>query len=113
MSSRGAPRDLGHHRLARFLGVPRNEIPYVRHNFRSLNRNFPRIRSHVCLRPNNLRTFQSTMANKIDAFGSVSSLSTAAGEFKINRLDALEKQGFCDLDKVPFSIKVLLESAPV
>src|SRR5215471_8061172 len=51
------------------------------------------------------------MANKIDAFGSVSSLSTAAGEFKINRLDVLEKQGLCDLDKLPFSIKVLLEAA--
>ena len=44
-------------------------------------------------------------------FGSRSTLSTAAGDVGIYRLDALTKAGIGHLDKLPFSIKVLLESA--
>src|SRR3954463_6236823 len=50
------------------------------------------------------------MANKIDAFGSVSTLSSKAGEVKIARLNKLAELGLGNLDKLPFSIKVLLES---
>src|SRR5687767_12046028 len=50
------------------------------------------------------------MANKIDAFGSVSTLSTKAGDVRIARLNKLAELGLGDLDKLPFSIKVLLES---
>ena len=50
------------------------------------------------------------MANKIDAFGSVSNLSTKAGDVKIARLNKLAEAGIGNLDKLPFSIKVLLES---
>ncbi|HEV7300785.1 MAG TPA: aconitate hydratase AcnA [Tepidisphaeraceae bacterium] len=45
-----------------------------------------------------------------NAFGSESKLSTKAGEVTISRLDALSKAGVGDLSKLPFSIKVLLES---
>src|SRR4051812_34059696 len=50
------------------------------------------------------------MANKIDPFGASATLKTKAGEFKIARLNRLAEQGLGDLDKLPFSIKVLLES---
>jgi aconitate hydratase len=53
---------------------------------------------------------QITMANKIDSFGASAILSTKAGDVQISRLDALEKRGLANLDKLPFSIKVLLES---
>lgn len=45
-----------------------------------------------------------------NAFGSESKISTKAGEVTISRLDALTKAGVGDLSKLPFSIKVLLES---
>src|SRR4051812_36523265 len=50
------------------------------------------------------------MANKIDAFGAVSTLSSKAGDFKIARLNKLAELGLGNLDKLPFSIKILLES---
>jgi len=50
------------------------------------------------------------MANKIDAFGAVSTLSSKAGDFKIARLNKLSELGLGNLDKLPFSIKILLES---
>ena len=50
------------------------------------------------------------MANKIDAFGSVTTLSSKAGDVKIARLNKLSELGLGNLDKLPFSIKVLLES---
>src|SRR5678815_4310319 len=50
------------------------------------------------------------MANKIDAFGSAATLSTKAGDVKIARLNKLSELGLGNLDKLPFSIKVLLES---
>jgi aconitate hydratase len=50
------------------------------------------------------------MANKIDAFGASATLSSKAGDIKISRLNKLAELGLGDLDKLPFSIKVLLES---
>jgi aconitate hydratase len=50
------------------------------------------------------------MSRKTDPFGTVSTLTTKAGELKIARLSKLAELGFGDLDKLPFSIKVLLES---
>src|SRR5438552_11317797 len=50
------------------------------------------------------------MAQKIDAFGASATLTSKAGEVKISRLQRLAEQGLGDLDKLPFSIKVLLES---
>jgi aconitate hydratase len=43
-------------------------------------------------------------------FGSSAKLSSKAGNVTIHRLDALTKSGIGHLDKLPFSIKVLLES---
>lgn len=45
-----------------------------------------------------------------DPFGARSSLKTAAGEVTMARLDALEKAGVCTLAKLPYSIRILLES---
>jgi aconitate hydratase len=56
------------------------------------------------------RERQKIMANKIDAFGAVSTLSSKAGDFKIARLNKLAELGLGNLDKLPFSIKILLES---
>src|SRR5215210_6210381 len=50
------------------------------------------------------------MANINNPFGSESTLSTKAGNFKIFRLRRLQELGLGNLDKLPFSIKVLLES---
>ena len=50
------------------------------------------------------------MADKIDAFGSVSTPTSKAGDVKIYRLAKLAESGIGDLSKLPFSIKVLLES---
>src|SRR3954468_22750842 len=50
------------------------------------------------------------MATKIDAFGASATLSSKAGEVRISRLNRLSELGLGDLDKLPFSIKVLLES---
>jgi aconitate hydratase len=51
------------------------------------------------------------MANTQDKFGAKSRLASKAGDVTIYRLDALRKQGFSGIDRMPFSIKVLLESA--
>jgi aconitate hydratase len=50
------------------------------------------------------------MPNVKNPFGSESILSTKAGDVKIYRLAALAQQGIGHLEKLPFSIKVLLES---
>ncbi|MCB1140371.1 MAG: aconitate hydratase, partial [Leptospiraceae bacterium] len=42
---------------------------------------------------------------------SLHSLKTSSGEVKIHRLDIIEKEGLGSLDKLPFSIRVLLETA--
>src|ERR1700712_2874915 len=51
------------------------------------------------------------MPQKTNPFGSESTLSTKAGDVKIYRLNKLTELGIGHLDKLPFSIKVLLESA--
>ena len=48
------------------------------------------------------------MSNKNDHFAARSTLATAMGEREIYRLDALKDMG--DIDRLPMSIKVLLES---
>src|SRR4051812_22039175 len=50
------------------------------------------------------------MATKIDSFGASATLSSKAGDVKISRLKRLSELGLGDLSKLPFSIKVLLES---
>src|SRR5437763_1569461 len=50
------------------------------------------------------------MASKTNPFGAESTLSTKAGDVKIFRLNKLTESGIGHLDKLPFSIKVLLES---
>ncbi len=45
-----------------------------------------------------------------NSFGAEAKLVTKAGEFTIYRLRALAEQGIGNIDKLPFSIKVLLES---
>lgn len=45
-----------------------------------------------------------------DAFGARSTLRTAAGAASIYRFDTLEKSGIGNISRLPFSIKVLLES---
>ena len=51
------------------------------------------------------------MATTSNPFGSQSTLKSLAGEVKYFRLDKLTEAGIGHLDKLPFSIKVLLESA--
>ncbi|HWE04705.1 MAG TPA: aconitate hydratase [Tepidisphaeraceae bacterium] len=50
------------------------------------------------------------MAILNDPFGAVGKLSTKAGDVRIYRLNRLKEAGIADVDKLPFSIKVLLES---
>jgi aconitate hydratase len=51
------------------------------------------------------------MANNNNPFGSQSTLTSKAGDVRICRLNALAEQGIGNLETLPFSIKVLLESA--
>src|SRR5687768_12070721 len=44
-------------------------------------------------------------------FGAEAKLSTKAGDLTVHRLDALKKAGVGDIDRLPYSIKVVLESA--
>jgi len=44
-------------------------------------------------------------------FGAGDKLKTARGEYKIYRLDKLEADGHTQLDRLPFSIRILLEGA--
>ncbi len=46
-----------------------------------------------------------------DNFNARDTLKTDGGEYTFYRLDALEKVGLVDLKKLPFSIRILLESA--
>jgi aconitate hydratase len=50
------------------------------------------------------------MAKTLNLFGAQATLNSKAGDFTIYRLDALSKAGIGNVDKLPFSIKVLLES---
>src|SRR5258706_1829129 len=49
------------------------------------------------------------MAQTLSLFGAEATLNSKAGDMKIYRLDALSKAGVGNVDKLPFSIKVLLE----
>ncbi|MBU81534.1 MAG: aconitate hydratase AcnA [Chloroflexi bacterium] len=46
-----------------------------------------------------------------DSFGARASLQTPSGEFTYYRLAALKEQGVVDIDRLPFSIRILLENA--
>src|SRR3954467_861954 len=50
------------------------------------------------------------MAKTLNLFGAEATLNSKAGDLKIYRLDALSKAGVGNVNKLPFSIKVLLES---
>lgn len=51
------------------------------------------------------------MAKKPDHFGARGTLKTAAGQVSLFRLNKLTEQGIGHVDKLPFSIKILLENA--
>src|SRR3954453_23664802 len=51
-----------------------------------------------------------SMAKILNLFGAEATLNSKAGDLTIYRLDALSKAGVGNVDKLPFSIKVLLES---
>src|SRR3954462_12040929 len=45
-----------------------------------------------------------------NAFGAIDTLQLSTGPATIHRLSVLQKQGVADIDKLPFSIRVLLEN---
>jgi len=45
-----------------------------------------------------------------NSFGTRDKLGVGAQTFEIHRLEALEKQGLCNLAKLPFSLRILLEN---
>ena len=45
-----------------------------------------------------------------DSFGSRSEIKTKTGSANLYRLDALEKQGICNISELPYSIRILLEA---
>ncbi len=51
------------------------------------------------------------MSNKVDSFGARGTFDTGSGEAVIYRLNRLFEQGVGHVDKLPFSIKILLENA--
>jgi len=51
------------------------------------------------------------MAKILDLFGTRGTLQTASGEATIYRLSKLTEKGIGHVDKLPFSIKILLENA--
>jgi aconitate hydratase len=51
-----------------------------------------------------------TMSGSIDYYGAEATLPTDVGDFRIFRLDALEKEGLTKLHYLPYSIRILLES---
>ena len=51
------------------------------------------------------------MSSFKDAFAARAAIKTAAGDAALYRLDALAKRGVADLDRLPRTIKVLLEAA--
>jgi len=46
----------------------------------------------------------------MDSFKSLSEIKVNGKSYTINRLDALKKAGFNDLEKIPYSIRILLEN---
>ncbi|MBK9750699.1 MAG: aconitate hydratase AcnA [Chloroflexi bacterium] len=51
------------------------------------------------------------MAQRVDTFGSRGTFNTGSGEAVIYRLSELAKRGIGHVDKLPYSIKILLENA--
>jgi len=51
------------------------------------------------------------MSRRIDTFGTRGTISTGSGEAVIYRLNKLTERGIGNVDRLPFSIKVLLENA--
>ena len=51
------------------------------------------------------------MTNGNGPFGARATLQTPSGEITYYRLSALKEQGLVDVDKLPFSIRILLETA--
>ena len=51
------------------------------------------------------------MANGNDPFGARATLQTPSGEVIYYRLAALKEQGIVDVDRLPFTIRILLENA--
>ena len=51
------------------------------------------------------------MATILDSFGARGTLKTASGEVTLFRLNKLAEQGIGHVEKLPFSIKILLENA--
>src|ERR1700758_4941893 len=47
---------------------------------------------------------------QINSFGAAGTLHAGSAGYRIFRLDALDKRGFAQLARLPFSIKVLLEN---
>src|SRR5215211_5641774 len=47
---------------------------------------------------------------QLNTFGAATELSVGPTGYRIFRLDALEKQGFSQVGRLPFSIKILLEN---
>ena len=45
-----------------------------------------------------------------DSFGSKHELKTNMGDASLYRLDSLENQGICNISRLPYSIRVLLEA---
>ncbi|QOJ15894.1 MAG: aconitate hydratase AcnA [Planctomycetia bacterium] len=50
------------------------------------------------------------MTAKTESFGARSTLKTRLGEYEMFRLDALARQGIAKIERLPYSIRVLLES---
>jgi aconitate hydratase len=51
------------------------------------------------------------MAQKVNSFGARGTLDTGSGDAVIYRLSALTERGIGHVDRLPFSIKILLENA--
>src|SRR2546422_7312421 len=47
---------------------------------------------------------------QINSFGAAQTLRSGSSAYRIFRLDALEKRGFSQVARLPFSIKILLEN---
>ena len=45
-----------------------------------------------------------------NSFGTRDKLNVGAQAFEVHRLETLEKQGLSNLDRLPFSLRILLEN---
>ncbi|MCS7003581.1 MAG: hypothetical protein NZ518_12090, partial [Dehalococcoidia bacterium] len=51
------------------------------------------------------------MPTRTDPFGARATLSLSTGAVGLYRLDALAKHGLADLDRLPMTVKIMLENA--